>query len=194
LITKNNGNRNYKKIFKLKCKKYAINNGNILIKLKEIKKFDKNNEVICVPLKNRSCIMSYFHNLYIYYGYFKLVDLIINKFYWTNLNHYCKTFINNCDICIQTKKNFFKIPKFEAAQGDYQNKFIHMDLTDIPETLLINNKELNNHKLAVIVENLSKYTFACIIGYKSAKKVLPVLIKYINVIGKPSIILTDNLT
>ncbi len=92
------------------------------------------------------------------------------------------------------KKNIFKIPKFEATQGDYQNELIHMDLTDIQKTLLINNKELNNHKLAVIVENLSKYTFACIIGYKSAKKVLPVLIKYINVIGKPSIILTDNRT
>ncbi len=92
------------------------------------------------------------------------------------------------------KKNIFKIPKFEATQGDYQNELIHMNLTDIQKTLLINNKELNNHKLAVIVENLSKYTFACIIGYKSAKKVLPVLIKYINVIGKPSIILTDNRT
>ena len=30
-----------------------------------------------------------------------------------------------------------------------------MDLTDIPETLLINNNNLKNHKLAIIVENLS---------------------------------------
>ena len=34
----------------------------------------------------------------------------------------------------------------------------------------------------------------CIIENKSAKKVLSVLIKYINVIGKPYIILTDNRT
>ena len=67
-----------------------------------------------------------------------------------------------------------------------------MDLTDIPESLLLNNIELKNHKLAVIVENLSKYAFVCIIENKAAKNVLPVLIKYINVIGKPSIILTDN--
>ena len=48
--------------------------------------------------------MSYFHNLYNHCGYLKLVELILNnKFYWTNINNDCKTFINNCDIGIQTK-------------------------------------------------------------------------------------------
>ena len=196
LITKNKGNRTDKKNFKLKCKNYSINNDNVLIKLKEIKKNNNINEIVelkCVPLKYRTCIMYYFHNLYIHCGYIKLVDLILNnKLYWKNLNKDCNNFVNNCDICIQTKKNIYKIPKFEAAQGNFPNELIHMDLSDIPESLLLNNIELKNHKLAVIVENLSKYAFVCIIENKAAKNVLPVLIKYINVIGKPSIILTDN--
>ena len=66
-----------------------------------------------------------------------------------------------------------------------------MDLTDIPESLLINNNDLKNHKF-IKVENLSKYAFACIIENKSAKKFLPVLINYINAICKSSIILMDN--
>ena len=65
-----------------------------------------------------------------------------------------------------------------------------MDLSDIPEDLKLNNNQLN--KIAIIIDNLSKYAFVELIPTKSASDVLEVFMKYVNIRGKPKILLTDN--
>ena len=61
-----------------------------------------------------------------------------------------------------------------------------MDLTDLPKEFSsnIDDNEIErvfiNPKLAVIVDNLSKFAFVEIISNKSIIYVLPVLMKYIN--------------
>ena len=68
-----------------------------------------------------------------------------------------------------------------------------MDLTDLPDIIKTDIKFVNKKfKLAVVIDNLSKFTYAEIIDSKSAKDVLPVLIRFINIKGKPKILLTDN--
>ncbi len=125
------------------------------------------------------------------------MELILNnKYYWNNLYYDCKEYIKNCHICAQSKNSNFKIPKITSLKANYPNEIIHMDLTDIPKEYTNNCKDLekenSNFKLAVIVDNLSKYAFIEIISNKAAINVLPVLMKYINTIGIPKILLTDN--
>ena len=70
-----------------------------------------------------------------------------------------------------------------------------MDITDLPSEFNIDNIYINDHinsKLACIVDNLSKFAYAEIIPNKKAINVLPVLMRYINLKGKPDILLTDN--
>ena len=68
-----------------------------------------------------------------------------------------------------------------------------MDLSDLPDIIKNNIKDKNQkYKIAVVIDNLLKYTYTEIINSKSAKDVLLVLMRYINIKGKPKIILTDN--
>lgn len=52
------------------------------------------------------------------------------------------------------------------------------------------DKKDNKIKLAYIVDNLSKFAYAEITPNKNIKDVLPVLMRYINLKGKPDILLT----
>jgi len=67
-----------------------------------------------------------------------------------------------------------------------------MDLTDIPKEILLNLKDNKFYKIACIVDNLSKFAYAELISSKQSKEFLPVLMRYVNVKGKPKILLTDN--
>jgi len=80
-------------------------------------------------------------------------------------------------------------------QANKPNEIIHMDITDLPSEFNIDNIFINEHinsKLACIVDNLSKFAYAEIIPKKKAINVLSVLMRYINLKGKPDILLTDN--
>ena len=66
-----------------------------------------------------------------------------------------------------------------------------MDLTDLPIEL-INNNNKKDKKLEYIIDNLSKFAYAEILSSKKALDVLPVLMRYINMRGKPKILMTDN--
>ena len=89
LITKNKGNREDKKLFKKKCKTFAIDCNNQLIKLKEKK--DENGNVkicdlICVPDKYKKVILDYFHIINIHCSYMRLSEIIYsNNYYWNGL-------------------------------------------------------------------------------------------------------------
>ena len=66
-----------------------------------------------------------------------------------------------------------------------------MDITALPSEFNIDNiynNYHNNSKLACIVDNLSKYAYAEIIPNKKAINILPVLVRYINIKGKPDIL------
>ena len=73
-----------------------------------------------------------------------------------NLYNECKTFVKNCDICIQTKNTIFHPPENNKfLQGKYPNEVVYMDLSDIHEDLKLNNNQIN--KLAIVIDNLSKW-------------------------------------
>ena len=138
--------------------------------------------------------MSYYHFNNIHCGYQRLIDLItFNNFIQSNIYKDCKEYIKTCYICSQTKINTFRIPKIDGLQAKYPNEIIQMDLTDLPDIIKTENKFVNKKfKLAVVIDYLSKFTYAEIIDSKSAKVVLPVLMRFINIKGKPKILLTDN--
>lgn len=140
--------------------------------------------------------MSYYHFNNIHCGYQRLVDLItFNYFYWSNIYQDCKEYIKSCLICSETSNNNFRIPKIDGLQANYPNEIIQMDLSDLPDSIKKDKKIMNKKlKLAVIIDNLSKFTYAELIDSKSAKDILPVLMGYINIKGKPKILLTDNVT
>ena len=123
--------------------------------------------------------MNYLHNKYILCGYLSLAKLIIkNNYYLKNLYNECKTFVKNCDICIQTKNTIFHPPENKKyIQAKYPNEVVHMYLADIPEDLKLNNNQIN--KIAIIIDNLSKYAFVELIPTKSALDILRVFMKYV---------------
>ena len=68
-----------------------------------------------------------------------------------------------------------------------------MDLTDLPAIIKKDNKFVNKKfRLAVVIDNLSKFTYAEINDSKSAKDFFPVLMRFLNIKGKPKILLTNN--
>lgn len=75
-----------------KCKPFAIDSRNRLIKLKEnndengnVKVFDLN----CVPDKYKKVILDYFHIINIHCSYMRLSEIIYsNNYYWTGIYNY----------------------------------------------------------------------------------------------------------
>lgn len=118
-----------------------------------------------------------------------------NNYYWTGIYEDSKLYVQNCDICVESGKTILKKPDIKYLQANKQNEIIHMDITDLPSEFNIDNifnKEHINSKLACIVDNLSKFAYAEIIPNKKALNILPVLMRYINLKGKPDFLLTDN--
>ena len=108
-----------------------------------------------------------------------------------------KLYVQNCDICVESGKTIFKKPDIKYLQANKPNGIIYIDITDLPSEFNIYNIYINDHnnrKLACIVGNLSKFVYNEIIPNKKAINVLSGLIRYINLKGKPDILLTDNVT
>ena len=112
-----------------------------------------------------------------------------NNYYWNSIYEECKLYVQKCVIYVESGKTVFKKPDIKYLQANNLNEIIHMDITDLPSDF---NKEQINSKLACIVDNLSKFAYAEIIPNKKAINVLHVLMRYINLKGKPDILLTDN--
>lgn len=112
LITKHIGSREDKKLFKKKCKTFAIDSNNRLIKLKEIKDENGNVKVcdlICVPDKYKKVILDYFHIINIHCSYMRLSEIInSNNYYWNSIYEGCTLYVQKCVIYVESGKTVFK--------------------------------------------------------------------------------------
>ena len=121
IISKNKGSREDKKLFKKKCKNFAIDSKNRLIKLKEIKD-EKGNvkvcDLICVPDKYKKVILDYFHIINIHCSFIRLSEIIYNNnYYWTGIYEDSKLYVQNCDIFVESDKKIFKKPYIKYLQA-----------------------------------------------------------------------------
>ena len=101
-------------MFKKKCKTFAIDENNILVKLKKVTDDNGNRSIKslkCVPPKYKDIIMHYFHYINKHCEYLRLMEIIKNNdFYWNNIAIDCKNFVKDCinEKIILISENVFK--------------------------------------------------------------------------------------
>ena len=135
--------------------------------------------------------MNYYHVLYCHINYKRLVNQIITDgFYFKNIYRKAEKFCKECEICITNKCIVFKKPANNPIISNSPLEKIQLDITYLPKELIPNDSKAKY--LLTIIDHFSKYGEVYILEAKNGDIVLGQLKNFINKIGKPAEIQTDN--
>ena len=187
---------NQKINFKKACKNFYIDtkNNRLYQKTYIIDTFNNQKRdinVLIILEEEKIEIMKIFHIKYGHIGINRLnYEIFRHGYYWNNMSIDISNYIKRCVIC-NTHKLGKKIkPNNKQIISYFPLERVELDLTYLSKLYPKNNSEFNY--LLCAIDHFSKYAKTYLMKTKSSEEVLKYLKSFINEIGTPHIIQTDN--
>lgn len=142
-----------------------------------------------VPITQRLEIMKYLHCSIVgaHLMYDKIVDNLVDRFYWPTMKSDLKEFIQNCDTCQKTTVSKHK--QIAPLQPILPNRPLELVTSDILGPL--KETPRNNKYVLSIIDHFTKFIQLFPLANIDAKTVAQQFVKFISNVGMPENILTD---